>query len=47
MAKKPFGGLMIKPDAALAEVIGKKPVTPAQMTKKVWEHIKKNKLMKR
>lgn len=48
MAKrKPFGGMVIKPDANLAAVIGKGTVTPAQMTKKIWTYIKRKRLLKR
>ena len=42
-----FGGLKIKPDAALAKVIGKAAVPPSKMTKKIWQYIKKKKLMKK
>ena len=46
--KKPaFGGYMIKPDANFAMIVGKKPLSPAQMTKKVWAYIKKKKLAKK
>ena len=44
---KAFGGYMIKPDANMAKIIGNKPVSPAQMTKKIWAYIKKNKLAKK
>jgi chromatin remodeling complex protein RSC6 len=48
MAKrKPFGGMMIKPDANLAKVIGSGSVAPSAMTKKLWGYIKRNKLLKR
>jgi chromatin remodeling complex protein RSC6 len=33
-----------KPDAALAAVIGATPATRGQITKKIWEYIKKHKL---
>ena len=42
-----FGGMKIKPDAALAKVIGKGAVAPSQMTKKIWQYIKKKKLLKK
>lgn len=46
--KKPaFGGYQIKPDENLAKIIGNKPVTPAEMTKKIWQYIKKKKLSNR
>ena len=32
------------PSAALAEVIGSKPLPRTQVTKKIWDYIKKNKL---
>ncbi len=41
---KAFGGYKIKPDANMAKIIGKKAVTPAQMTKKIWQYIKRKKL---
>ncbi len=47
MAKKAFGGYKIKPDANLAKIIGSKPVSPAEMTKKIWAYIKKKRLGKR
>jgi len=45
--KKAFGGLMIYPDEKLGVIVGNKPLSPAEMTKKIWEHVKKNKLMKK
>ena len=42
--KKAFGGYMIKPDADFAKIIGNAPVSPAQMTKKIWSYIKRRKL---
>jgi chromatin remodeling complex protein RSC6 len=41
---KAFGGYQIRPDENLAKIIGNKPVSPAQMTKKVWVYIKRRKL---
>lgn len=40
------GGLTqkVKPDAQLAAVIGSEPVTRAEMTKKIWDYVKKNDL---
>ncbi len=32
----------IQPDAVLAAIIGSKPVPRGQMTKKLWDYIKKN-----
>lgn len=42
----PRGGLSqkVQPDAQLGAVIGNDPVTRAEMTKKVWDYIKKNDL---
>jgi len=34
----------VTPDEALAAVIGSKPVPRTEVTKKLWEYIKKNKL---
>ena len=42
-----FGGMLIKPDKHLAGIIGKTPVPPSKMTKKLWDYIKKHKLLKR
>jgi chromatin remodeling complex protein RSC6 len=43
--KKPaFGGYRITPDSDFAKIVGKAPVTPAEMTKKVWVYIKAKKL---
>ena len=44
---KAFGGYMIKPDANMAKIIGNKPVSPAQMTKKIWAYIKRKRLAKK
>jgi upstream activation factor subunit UAF30 len=43
---KPRGGLAqpVQPDAQLAAIVGKDPLTRAEMTKKIWDHIKKNNL---
>lgn len=46
-ARKPFGGMTIKPDAELGAVIGSASVTPSEMTKKLWAYVKKNKLLKK
>ncbi|MFH1537488.1 MAG: SWIB/MDM2 domain-containing protein [bacterium] len=39
-------GLMrpVQPDAILSEIVGNKPMPRTQVTKKLWEYIKKNKL---
>lgn len=40
------GGLaqQVQPDATLAAIVGKGPLTRAEITKKVWDHIKSNNL---
>ena len=45
-ARKPNAAFMkpVTPSADLAEVIGAKPVPRTEVTKKVWEYIKKNNL---
>jgi len=44
--RKPNAAFMkpVTPSAALAEVIGAKPVPRTEVTKKLWAYIKKNKL---
>lgn len=47
MAKrKPNAAFMkpVTPDAALAAIVGAKPLPRTELTKKLWEYIKKNKL---
>ena len=44
---KAFGGMKIKPDAALAKIMGKAALPPSKMTKKIWMYIKRKKLMKK
>lgn len=44
---KAFGGYRIKPDANFAKIIGKGAVSPAQMTKKIWQYIKRKRLAKK
>ena len=34
----------VTPDAALAAVVGAKPLPRTELTKKLWDYIKKNKL---
>jgi len=34
----------VQPDALLAVIVGSKPLPRSQMTKKLWDYIKKNKL---
>ena len=44
--RKPNAALLkpVQPDAVLAAVIGSTPVSRGELTKKVWDYIKKNKL---
>lgn len=44
MAKKPNAKFMapVNPDADLAAVVGSKPLPRTELTKKLWEYIKKN-----
>jgi chromatin remodeling complex protein RSC6 len=43
-ARKPNAAFMktVTPDAALAAVVGSKPLPRTELTKKLWEYIKKN-----
>jgi chromatin remodeling complex protein RSC6 len=34
----------VQPDEALAKVVGAKPMPRTELTKKVWDYVKKNKL---
>jgi chromatin remodeling complex protein RSC6 len=45
-ARKPNAALMkpVQPDEALSKVVGSKPLPRGEMTKKLWDYIKKNKL---
>jgi upstream activation factor subunit UAF30 len=45
-ARKPNAAFMaaLAPSAALADVIGSKPVPRTEIIKKIWDYIKKNKL---
>ena len=45
-ARKPNPALMkpVQPDAVLAVVVGSKPLPRGQMTKKLWDYIKKHNL---
>lgn len=45
-ARKPNAAFMkpVQPDAALAEVVGDKPLPRTEITKKLWAYIKKNSL---
>jgi len=44
--RKPNPALMkpVQPDAALSAIVGSTPLPRSEMTKKLWEYIKKNKL---
>jgi chromatin remodeling complex protein RSC6 len=43
-ARKPNAALMkpVQPDEALAKVVGSKPLPRGELTKKLWDYIKKN-----
>lgn len=43
-AKKPNAALLkpVKPDAALAAVVGAEPLPRSEMTKRLWDYIKKH-----
>ena len=45
-ARKPNAAFMkpVPPSAALAEVVGAKPIPRTEVTKRLWAYIKKNKL---
>ncbi|HWY25672.1 MAG TPA: SWIB/MDM2 domain-containing protein [Nevskia sp.] len=45
-AAKPRGGIamLVQPDADLGAIVGTKPLTRADMTKKIWVYIKANSL---
>lgn len=45
-ARKPSAAFMkpMQPDGALAAVVGSRPIPRTQITKKMWEYIKKNDL---
>ena len=45
-ARKPNASFMkpVTPSAALAEVVGSKPIPRTEVTKKLWAYIKKNNL---
>ena len=48
--RKPFGGYAIKfagRTESLEQVFGKKPVTPSEMTKKIWAFVKSRRLATR
>jgi upstream activation factor subunit UAF30 len=37
----------VQPDAALAKIVGKDPIPRTELTKKLWEYIKKNNLQEK
>ena len=45
-ARKPTPALMkpVQPDEVLAPIVGSKPLPRSEMTKKLWDYIKKNNL---
>ena len=45
-ARKPNAALMkpVQPDEALSAVVGSKPLSRGELTKKLWDYIKKNEL---
>jgi chromatin remodeling complex protein RSC6 len=45
-ARKPTGALMkpVQPDDTLAKIVGSKPLPRTEITKKLWDYIKKHKL---
>jgi upstream activation factor subunit UAF30 len=45
-ARKPSAAFMkpMQPDAALAEVVGSKPIPRTEITKQLWKYIKKHSL---
>jgi chromatin remodeling complex protein RSC6 len=45
-AKKPNAGFMkpVQPDEKLAVIVGSTPLPRSELTKKLWDYIKKNKL---
>ncbi|MBI4018862.1 MAG: hypothetical protein HY364_01245 [Candidatus Aenigmarchaeota archaeon] len=48
--KAPFGGYSISfagRTETVEEIFGNKPITPSEMTKKLWEFVKKKKLANR
>ena len=48
--KHKFGEIyihFINRQTTLEELFGNKPITPTDMTKKIWKYVKKQKLMKR
>ena len=44
--RKPNAALMkpVQPDEALAKIVGSKPIPRGELTKKLWDYIKANKL---
>ncbi|HLC48262.1 MAG TPA: hypothetical protein VJI13_04280 [Candidatus Norongarragalinales archaeon] len=49
MARKAFGGMKISfkgQDSSLEDVFGGAPISPSEMTKKIWAFVKRKGLMK-
>ena len=46
---KPKSAFMkpVQPDAALARIVGENPIPRTELTKKLWEYIKKNNLQQK
>ena len=47
--RKPFGGMTVSfkgMDDSVMDVFGGSPITPSEMTKRLWAYVKKHKLMK-
>ncbi|MDR2567902.1 MAG: SWIB/MDM2 domain-containing protein [Mycoplasmataceae bacterium] len=42
--KNPLAASLVTPDAALAAIVGSKPLARTEITKKLWDYIKANKL---
>lgn len=44
MARGGFGSYRIKPNAELAKIVGSGALKPSELTKKIWQYIKKHNL---
>lgn len=48
--KKPFGGCTVSFEGrteTLEQIFGKNPITPSEMTKKIWDFVKSKKLARK
>lgn len=48
--KKPFGGYTVSFEGrteTLEQIFGKNPITPSEMTKKIWDFVKSKKLARK